>query len=262
MLDHQIARYVAVGQRVTANYPQATCSFISGSLVEGMGNARSDLDLFVLTTAGDSRASDDVTSFQLADARVDIAYTENLRVDTEIWSLEAVRTAAAEFRDIAPDDRAAMICVSQDRLELAHRIRIGVPVKNELIFTEVHQLFDYNKLSLILANISLSRYQGSAEDAAGSINDKDGGTALLTSRSALGAAVDAFLAANGDTNPKFKWRTRKLQRMDEQEMLSEYLREEAQGEIDEASLLSRAKGRLRLASQIALRTQRKLAETQ
>lgn len=256
--DEMAAMYTSLGRQVAEHYENAVCAFVSGSLIEGLGNSRSDLDVFIISSHTAVESPAEAVSLEVGEARVDVTFSGGLRADTEVWDPESVRSAAAELRGIEPGNRIAMMGVPLSRLELAHSVRVGLPVREESKFREVQSGFDYTKLACVQGNRLVSLYQNSAEDAAGAVTDGDSGTALLTSRTSLGCAVDAYLAACGDTNPKPKWRTRKLHRLGEKDMLAEYLACEVQESVDERSLLVAAKRRLRFANQIAQRAQEKL----
>lgn len=252
-------RYIELGRQVAAYYSPIVCAFVSGSLIEGIGNARSDLDVFVVTPHGDVESAVDAVPFTFGEARIDISYAEDIRVDTEVWTIHSIRVAAKQLREVPLDDRAAMTSMDERRLQLAHRIRIGVPTVHDEMFRSIQGLFDYARLAFVLCNRFLADYLNDAEDAAGAIGAGDGGTALLTSRAALGSVVDAYLAAHGETNAKPKWRVPKLRRHGDDALLTSYLSHEAQTGIDDDALLGAAKRRLRAANQLAQRTREKIA---
>jgi hypothetical protein len=254
----EIGSYVTVGRQVAERYSQCLCAFISGSLVEGLGNSRSDLDVFVITSGRISKECIESTTVEVNGAQIDVTYAERVRVDTEIWRLQEVYETATDLNDVSVDDRVAMLQISATRLDLAHRIRVGMPVVGADVFHDIHEKFDYDKLAYVLYTRFLSSYQNSAEDAAGAIADADAGTAFLTSRSALGYAIDSYLAACGDTNVRQKWRARKLLRTGNAALLSDYLAAEVQKEVDDNGLLQAAKHRVRLANQIAQRARQRL----
>lgn len=244
--------YKAIGARVASQYGDALCAFTAGSIIEGFGNATSDLDLFVVgrSEPGPS-AWNAVGSFTFGEASIDVGYEEDdLRVDVELWSIHSIRSIADEISR-TPLTRSAAASLDERRLQTAHALRIGQSVKGENLFAELQESFDFRHLASLLALRFVGDYAGFAEDAVGAIQDDDGGTALLGSRAALGASVDAYLAAKGLTNPKTKWRFAKLRLMSEETLLSDYLRLECQPADDSVSLIALAKERLRFAGALA-----------
>ena len=261
MIDStKIARYIELAQQVAAQYRVVYCAFISGSLIEGIGNSASDLDVFIVTPEADLESPIDAATFAFSEARVDISYADDIRIDTEVWTLKSIQDAAAQFREVSLADRPAMVSLDESRLQLAHRIKIGIPALNDASFASIRDLYNYSKLSMILANRFLVDYFGHAEDAVGAIDSGDGGTSLLTSRAALGSIVDAYLASYGETNAKAKWRVQKLRRHGDLSLLSSYMELESQAGIDDDALLASAKMRLRAASQLAQQTQQRLID--
>jgi predicted nucleotidyltransferase len=127
--DEMAARYTDLGRQVAEYYENSICAFVSGSLIEGLGNSRSDLDVFVVSSHAVVESPVESVSIEVGEARVDITYSDGLRADTEVWDLESVRSAASELRGIEPGNRIAMMTVSPSRLELAHSVRVGLPVK-------------------------------------------------------------------------------------------------------------------------------------
>jgi hypothetical protein len=89
-----------------------------------------------------------------------------------------------------------------------------------------------------------SDYAGHAEDAAGAIQAEDAATALLTSRRALGSAMDCLIAALGHTNSKEKWRYRKLADLGRDDLIERCLRLECDADTSPQAILAGARRRL------------------
>lgn len=244
----------AVGRKAAARYPEAVTAYVAGSLVEGYGNTQSDLDLFVLFAGAPPAAAGGVAAaFDGAGIfRVDLDYTDGVRVDTECWPLPTVLEVAQRLNESPADDWTAPVSLPEELFQLVHGIRIGLPVAAPEEFARLQGAFDWEHVCLLRYLRHMSVYTGTSEDAVGAVRAGDHGTALLTSREALGAATDALLAAAGSTNTKPKWRFTKLRGMGKAELAEDILAAELDPDPAPEALLARAKDRLRLASDLTM----------
>ncbi|MFL6130864.1 MAG: hypothetical protein ACJ73E_17590 [Mycobacteriales bacterium] len=245
----------AVGRKAAARYPDAVTAYLAGSLVEGYGNTQSDLDLFVLFAGAPPAAAGGGAAAAFDGAgiyRVDLDYTDGVRVDTECWPLPAVLDVAKRLNESPADDWTAPVSLPEELFQLVHGIRIGMPVAAPAEFERVQAAFDWDHVCLLRYIRHMSVYTGSSEDAVGAVQAGDHGTALLTSREALGAAADALLAAAGSTNTKPKWRFTKLRGIGRADLGDQILAAELDPDPAPEALLARAKDRLRLASDLTL----------
>lgn len=250
---NDIATLTTLGRKVSDAYPDKLFAFISGSLVEGFGNASSDLDVFIVTK-DDSRdlpAQGSATRFRFEDYAIDVDFQDRRRIDTEVWQLSKIMNAVSSIANCGLDTWVAASTLDEKVIDLAHRIRIGVPVAGDEEFAATKSGFDWERLRRILCHRFLNDYNAQAEDAAGAIKANDFGSALIMSRIVLGSALDALLAAHGMTNPKPKWRYRKLLAHNDQKLLKRYLEIEVEPDDNPAGILSRARDRVRFATEIA-----------
>jgi hypothetical protein len=254
-------RYLEIGREVAGRYPQVAVAFVSGSLIEGFGNDTSDLDVFVLTEGPPAASRPAVLArFDQSGATIDLDYAGDVRTDTEIWPLTEVKQVAAQLDTVDPTDWRAAVALDRVRLDLAHRIRVGVAVAGEPGFLALQGLFDWDRLARILAQRFLQDYNEFAEDASGAVHAGDHITAMLNSRAALGAAVDAVLAGRGATNGKSKWRHRKLMAYDDGTLATRYLAAELEPSPEPEAVLGRSRARLRLASELAVEVAERLPD--
>jgi hypothetical protein len=253
------SRHLAIGRAIVRRHPDARVGYISGSIVEGFGTPRSDLDVFLLTadsadgTAGPARPEDEPVAVYHADGyRIELDYAEDIPTDTEIWPIDVLAGLPDELAGIDLDDWGAAGAVPDAKLNLAHRLRIGLPVLGHDRFEALRERFDWDRLARILRNRWLASYNNLADDAIGAIEAGDAMSAVLASRQALGAAVDALTAARGHTNPKEKWRWRKLLALGLDDAATSYRTAELDPVTDDAGLLSQSRARLRLAAAFVL----------
>jgi hypothetical protein len=252
------SRHIEIGRRVADQHPQARVGYISGSILDGFGTPRSDLDVFLLTdgepatSAMPAQSDAPLATYQANGYLIELDYAEDIPTDTEIWPIDVVVKLPEEFAAIDLEDWSAAGAVSEGKLNLAHRLRIGLPVVGHDRFYVLRDQFDWHRLARIIRNRFLASYNNLADDAVGVIEIEDAMSAVLASRLALGAAVDALTAAKGHTNPKEKWRWRKLVALGLDEVAASYRMAELDPDPDHAALLARSQARLRLASAFAI----------
>lgn len=229
--------------------------FLSGSVIEGYGNAESDIDVFVIYPT-------DIPS-----QRIDLAwdtnvisleYIANRRVDIEHWAKQQAFSVAQRLQDCPPglDHWSECVKVTQNDIEFAHSVRIGVPLRHKEHFEQLRAAFDYTHLSRILLTRYVYYYGCALEDASGAIASKQHGAALITSRSTLQYAVDAFLAGKGETNTKDKWRFFKLEKVEDPILMEQYWALETPQISNRDDVLRHAEQCLRFANSLALKAQR------
>jgi hypothetical protein len=250
---------VDVARRFATRYEGASVAFVSGSLVEGYGNAASDLDLLLL---GEERprpvsrsAGEEPAVFTFQECEIQIDFADGVRIDTELWRLADAERIADSLNawDFSSRQAPPEYCS-----QFAHRVRIGLSLVAGEGFERLRARFDWDWMAVLLAGRFLESYNDLAEDATGAIQASDAGTAVLTSRWALGAAVDAHLAACGHTNAKAKWRFAKLRHLGQDDLLARYLATETDGARGDEEILAQAKQRLRLAAALAQSTQERV----
>jgi predicted nucleotidyltransferase len=229
------------------------CAFIAGSLVEGFGNATSDLDVFVIRETPVTESNGIWLEDQSYAIEIDFMEDaeEQIRTDTESWHINTVKDVIATVNTTSLNDWTAAFTIPEPRLQLAHAIRIGEAVTEAQRFAEIASQFDWQRLSTLLRNRFLMLYDGFVEDCAGALQDGDRPTASQLSRWALGAAADAYLASRGLTNGKAKWRFAKLRSIQELELYQKLV----DAEMAAGPLLEASKSRLRMAADLSIRAQ-------
>lgn len=231
------------------------CVFLSGSVIEGYGNIESDVDVYVIYPK------------QLPAIRVDFdaktnlisqEFIENRRVDIESWTLEQVLQVARNIQQcpVGLDHWVECLAITKNELELAHRVRIGIPILYPENFNQLRQSFDFRHLSHIIRTCCVYLYGGVLEDAAGSIASKQHGATLFSARRTLQYAVDAFLAAHGETNTSDKWRFYKLEKLQDRNLIDQYWALEMPNIEHRDDIFQWAKTCLTFANNMALQAQK------
>lgn len=228
-------------------------AFLGGSLVQGFGNTASDIDIIVLVPG--APVSGETAGYVAQRSIIYVDRYGDRRVDIEVLPLAEVESVAHLLRTQEEDLQAALDFPT-DSLPTLDSMRIGIPLHGHEAFAALRDGFPWRELAAFLSGEADRMYQSFYEDAVGAIDAEDYGTALLTSREALGFALDAYIAALGHTNPRPKWRVRKLQVLGEDELLRRYLDAECDPSGEPEALLRRSVGRLRLSQEVQLLTHR------
>lgn len=226
--------------------------FLSGSIIEGYGNANSDLDVYVIYPGEIPPLKVD---FNTGHTLISMEYTTNWRLDTESWAKDQIFTVAQRLHPL-PDDWNQYLTMNMDDFDLAHGFRIGVPILHPGHFQELRQAFDFDHVSRMIMQRALILYFGIQEDAAGALDAKQYGAALLMARRAVQLATDIWVAFHGDTNTRDKWRFFKLEKLGDQTLVERYWDLETCQISGRDGALEYAKKCLSFASQLVLKVQK------
>ncbi|NVJ25144.1 MULTISPECIES: nucleotidyltransferase domain-containing protein [Myxococcus] len=188
--------------------------FLSGSLVEGMGNAFSDIDVFVV-----GRGEPTGTSLHKAgDALFSVHMLGKRRVDFEYWSEASVEALAAKLAalDLVEGGRDNVMMerrMTEDEIVFLHRVRTGVALIHGDRLDKLRSRFDFRRLSWWLMEVKIREVDDALEDLYGMMEQPD--VALMRARELLNSTCDAFCHFRGNTNIRRKWRTRILGKLAE-----------------------------------------------
>lgn len=238
-------------------------AFAGGSLVDGFGNPTSDVDVIVLVdeplTAADLAGTCYDRRVPVDGYEVLVSSVAGRRTDVEIRLASGITTMGGQLREQGQGEPSDLY-LSVAELQLLHSLRIGVPLLGAPQLAELRRTFPWNELLSHMLMRAEAEANSSIEDAAGALRAGDHGTAMLASRAALQSAVDAVLIADSETNPKPKWRVRKLERCARPELLGEYLEWEIEPVNDRAAILERARARLYRAQDMLLHVQSRVIQ--
>lgn len=176
--------------------------YLGGSLMAGLGNATSDVDVFVVQRGEASRVPQQLL---IAGHRVDVERrtTEWLEVLCRRFETHSIlRDATAESRALASSlDDAVRLLNSR------------VIFAGDHFFALKAQLFEtVDAVRRLLINKYAVDALGSVEDLWGNVLADDLCSALLQSQNLVLLALQAYLAGCGDLYMNTKWAWRKLER--------------------------------------------------
>ncbi|MGZ2744885.1 hypothetical protein [Burkholderia stagnalis] len=191
-------------------------AWVSGSLVEGLGNPSSDVDIFV-ALEGDYLSPDIPTTRRDTDHGIFAMVQDGVRYDVEFWTLKNIRLLGAKLCSLPIDDPKInnLHFLNYWETEFIHRLLIGVPLVNEDNFLKLRGEIDYRRFSRFLMDTAIRRCDDAFDDAIGMTRAGQIRMAALRAREALGFSVDALLHAHGVTNDKAKFRLAKLEKLND-----------------------------------------------
>lgn len=204
--------------------------FIAGSLVEGMGNQYSDLDVYVLTNRRRPAAAFNVSSFhrvlspdrvKLEEGSCDEVFLihtlvpeTRAKIDIEFTQFDELDRLFAEVSalfEYAVESLSLLSKRMPHRNEmLLHRICTGVPIFNPSEFAKIVASAPRKKFEYLGYRWSASDFSIML-DLVGALRSGDGIRALDIARENLALHMHGLLHLLGSTNTKRKWLTRYLQ---------------------------------------------------
>lgn len=185
--------------------------FWSGSWVDGLANASSDLDFYLIGDADRQHGEPELTGVGMPPI-FETMTAGALRLDVTVIPTELITGVAAYLGTFRYGlDHPAIW--SDDLREFVHRLSIGVAVVGAGRFEELRSQIDFARFREYLAATYHRGVDSLREDVGGLLDEGDLASAYFNARRRLDLAADMYLAAQGDTNTRTdKWRWKKLQR--------------------------------------------------
>lgn len=177
--------------------------FVCGSLVEGRGNEKSDVDVYLITArSGFTFTSLDAVLLAVGTCLIDVKVVPYDKLHALIARFEAWDQQARRPHDA--------IAFSQDERALLHRLHFCQPLHGDERLEVLRRQAPLRSVARL--SLAVARYYGNAlqVDLAGLRRERDLHTMIFTAQELLEHAADAVLAGHGNTNPNGKWRVRQL----------------------------------------------------
>ncbi|MGW4789933.1 hypothetical protein [Streptomyces sp. NPDC004230] len=216
----ELRKAVAAGElpsleQFLATYPQfasARCIFVSGSLVEGWGNEKSDVDLFVIT---DEPLVPDTASLYLLEDRISasapviwaaIGELGPFRADIEIWTTRQVDELIGHFeRPSGGHFQGWNGTLGHTERDFFYRLLTGRPMSGADWWEAKCAALRSSDYQLWLAEDIKVDGENGLEDVVGMLGGGDDASAALAVKAVLQQALLAILAIHGDISPGRKW---------------------------------------------------------
>lgn len=177
--------------------------FVAGSLVEGLGNSKSDIDFFLLSDRGDIEfTSLNTVALMVGGCLIDVRVVR-------YGELSGLLARFKSWSEMPRHPRRAM-SFSYDERKMLHRLASGLPLHGAERFAALKAELDVEQFAR--HKLDLSRFLASTWqiDLAGLRDCVDILSMPFAAQELLGHTVDALLAGHGKLNPNPKWRPREL----------------------------------------------------
>ena len=184
-----------------------------GSLVEGLGNAASDIDLLVIDPAGagTARAKDEPGVPLTVDTLADMLGAGRPElVDAEWVSRGYVLALVDRVHALAPGARTVPEFID---LEQYYRFAAGVAVVNPAAYAEIRDRMSVDRLGVLLAADAGERVAGLLAETVAYRAAGLAGAAAYAAQQLLSWTLHVHVIERGERFPPRKWRYEKLARL-------------------------------------------------
>ena len=181
--------------------------FAAGSVIDGVANDKSDLDLFLIT----DRSNIEFTSLNDVTTQVGDCY-----IDIRVVSTRDVATLIGQFQEWAAKEREVREAFrfTEDDRKFLHRLRSGLALYGHGAFEELREQIAASQLARHKLDWAVHLAWTIQVDLEGLRIEGDYQSMPFAAQELLGHTFDALLAAHGNTCPNRKWRVRHLSHLD------------------------------------------------
>lgn len=174
-------------------------AYVSGSILEGFGNRRSDYDVFVVR---EQEGSTSPTAEMLELTWIDFEFWNRSRWDSLISTVNSCNTT----------DVMSLSAIRQPTLIAYYRVLIGEPVWNGPMFEEARRAFSRSRLSEVYARWAGLRAYYQLFLSRMFLEAGASTRAISAGKLVAAWSLEAFLAEAGESYVGSKWRFEKLRR--------------------------------------------------
>ncbi|MEU9509346.1 hypothetical protein AB0D32_24060 [Micromonospora sp. NPDC048170] len=185
-------------ERVTSRLGDSETLLLSGSLVEGIGNHRSDLDFYLVSEDSNEKATQ-------------MAFAQDAYLDCERLSARRLDDLATEFDDTVYDD-AGIAALPLSRLDLYYRIAIAVPLNGAGRHAELLGRFSRERACELLGQWATLHSDANTARARIALRAGSVRHAAVYANDAAALGVMSLLAGIGEGYPSLKWTGEKAAR--------------------------------------------------
>jgi len=180
--------------------------FFAGSLVEGLGNYRSDVDLYLFTNRDLSTHFDFTNTVILS--------VQGIVVDVEVFQWAYIEKLMENLTDFPPaEDRdfRKSLSITVGQLKLLHAMKVGKLARGDVKRCKYLNNIDGISLARILFDRSVAQIMSIKTDISGALECGDYNTARYLLSNYYWHIASIVLAVNGYTNPSEKWRVKNFE---------------------------------------------------
>lgn len=193
--------------------PSYEAVYAGGSLVRGWGNARSDLDIYVIVDEPwpGKDPQIDTVSLDPDSIPVEVIYVDDRRWDIEYWLDRQVdqlfaKIGVEQFESVQPAGKRMMA----PEVAFLQRFAHAAPVDKDEWLLERKRQLDASPLHSIMALRALHQMDIYTEDVVGQLAAGDVDSAVLSAKLAFRWGIEALLSSHGEFGESTKWFARRF----------------------------------------------------
>ncbi|PKG48914.1 MULTISPECIES: hypothetical protein [unclassified Planococcus (in: firmicutes)] len=175
--------------------------YVSGSLIEGIGNSLSDLDFYVIC---DTVPNDISNPFE----RVDIIESKELLIDVNYLQRDEVEKLINLVNSATRMNSVGLLSNKQKRL--IHRLLHCQVFQNSDSYNFLKANLDFEKFKMTSIQDLELQYRDTYQDLTGNLLAKKFYTSYINCIKLLDITIQLTNLSYGETNPSEKWRIEKL----------------------------------------------------
>lgn len=210
------------------NFSQCQCVYVAGSIMEGFGNEKSDIDLFFIGKGLPTKSI--IRKIINLFKGYNVFYSKEKIVITAKYKEIDFDLEFHMERDVLEyiDSINKKTAKKKDSfIDFIHRLKFAESIYNTPYFDSLYKKIDFNLYNDIFPRSISLFYAIKSTDVEGAYREKDYQTSFFMAWSLLEDCIDSYLALYGETNPNSKWRIKKINR---------FMKENTQG-IDLISII-------------------------
>lgn len=207
--------------------------FLAGSILEGFGNATSDIDVYIICDNTDNKVMNltnhnGESIFPSEHCLTKNVTEDGVRYDFEYWNWGDFNLLISKLNNLDFKTSHYIDRLKSEEYDLLHRLKWARPIHNEVLFDKIHTNIQFENLNFYRAVVQSEIYSGAVEDIQGACISGDFGSAFFMVRGLINIVMNGYLGIYGETNPNNKWIYRKLKKYEEgssdKELMKLYLK--------------------------------------
>lgn len=205
--------------------------YMTGSLLEGFGNEKSDIDIYVICDIKDAKSKfeqqENSISIHLEDKIINNINFNGYRFDFEYWDIKKFVNLISKLNNYDFTVEQFNSRFTDDEIDFLHRLKNATPLVNSQEFKHLQNNINFKHLSGYQIIEYSETFDNHIEDLEGAVLSKDFLTVYRLSLIILEISINSYLSTYNQTNPSKKWFLRKIKNYEEKnnhdELLSKYL---------------------------------------
>jgi hypothetical protein len=210
----QISKSIAIEKILEkVNYCSDDFVFLSGSLIQEIGNIKSDLDVFVVVNNFERLKKE--TSIVYNHNALKVAFTniDGIGCDIEYWSLSEVIMLLKQLNSINFNDSTKrtlnQLSINGTDFEhlssFLHRFIVSKPIYNESLYEEYKTKINLENYFRLMARCYINTIDNSYDDIIGNLIKGELETSLILAKNTLITVITVYLYSKNISLDREKW---------------------------------------------------------